>query len=517
MAGGEFPVRGKALLPDEPDRAARWAWLQTVWQFARPEFLYLAWAVMEVALLAPLLLAVMPWARFWSPAGFALWLLLVMLIPFNLSRVMSLARFSLFRQQNVLLLAFLLTLLISLRAMLYAPLPLFSMDWLRSLGSHFAEARNPFLRRDLLLFLLLGLLWWRGIALTTRKVDIDELGLRVRVGGLILAPIIIVVANYQLNWSVAGFLLLFFLASLIAIALTRAEQMEQEKTGQNYPMSPRWLGFVLGTSLLIVCTAWAVAAVAGGQSLPIFLRWLQPLWDSLLFSGTVIFTTITYLTLPIMAILERIALFINTLLGRQYPADAPPPPDNSDQVAQQFDALIRWLTQPSNSISFVLNRLATLLVILLVIGLVLLLLERLYARRRLAVASPEAGRAAEAGEIDLESLGLGQRLRQRFGLLRQFRAATIRRIYGQLCQAAAAQGYARGTAETPYEYLATLARAWPQGTADAGLITDAYVRVRYGEVPETREELQAIRAAWRRLERTKPVEVAVQARRQNLP
>jgi hypothetical protein len=41
---------------------------------------------------------------------------------------------------------------------------------------------------------------------------------------------------------------------------------------------------------------------------------------------------------------------------------------------------------------------------------------------------------------------------------------------------------------------------WPENAAEARLITDAFIRVRYGELPETAEELEAIRAAWRRLE-----------------
>ena len=73
-----------------------------------------------------------------------------------------------------------------------------------------------------------------------------------------------------------------------------------------------------------------------------------------------------------------------------------------------------------------------------------------------------------------------------------------------MCRAAAAAGYPRLEAETPYEYLPTLGQVWPDNAAEARLITDAFIRVRYGELPETAEELEAIRAAWRRLEATEP-------------
>jgi hypothetical protein len=59
-------------------------------------------------------------------------------------------------------------------------------------------------------------------------------------------------------------------------------------------------------------------------------------------------------------------------------------------------------------------------------------------------------------------------------------------------------------AETPYEYLPTLARVWPEYAAESRLITEAFIRVRYGEVPETVDELEIIRDAWRRLEAAEP-------------
>ncbi|MBK7177431.1 MAG: DUF4129 domain-containing protein [Chloroflexi bacterium] len=66
----------------------------------------------------------------------------------------------------------------------------------------------------------------------------------------------------------------------------------------------------------------------------------------------------------------------------------------------------------------------------------------------------------------------------------------------------------RAAAETPYEYLATLAAAWPEHTTETSLITQAYVNIRYGELPETQEELSQIQAAWKRLEATRPAAAA---------
>jgi hypothetical protein len=489
----------------------RTTYLQSIWRYARPEFLYVAWAVMETALIAPVALTFMPWALFWTPLLFACWVLLIMLIPFNLSRLMSLRKVGIFKQQNIILLAFFVTLLLSTRLLLYSPAPAFSLAWLSELGSHFATARHPALGRDLLLFILLSIVWWRGISLANRRVDINELGLRIRIGALILAPMIILLGQFRLGWSVAGFILLFLFAGLIAIALTRAEQIEQEQTGQNYPMSPRWFAAIVATSAAIILIAWTAAALVSGESLPVFMRWLNPVGLAGVFAGTVIFTAITYLALPLLAVLERIALFINTILGREFSPEEPPPgSEDADIVAEQFDALIRWLTQPDSTLSFVINRALIFLGLLLVAALVLLLLERFFSRRRLATQDGEESGFSKRHEVDLASDGVGRRLLHRLGLLRRFRAASVRRLYYQMCRAAAAHGYPRASAETPYEYLNTLALAWPDGQEESRLITEAFVRVRYGEVPETHDELAELEAAWRKLEQLKPADMALQ-------
>ena len=51
-----------ALSPDSATTSSR-AWL--AWGMLKQEILYICWALMEIALLAPFALFVMRWARFW--------------------------------------------------------------------------------------------------------------------------------------------------------------------------------------------------------------------------------------------------------------------------------------------------------------------------------------------------------------------------------------------------------------------------------------------------------------------
>jgi hypothetical protein len=87
-------------------------------------------------------------------------------------------------------------------------------------------------------------------------------------------------------------------------------------------------------------------------------------------------------------------------------------------------------------------------------------------------------------------------------------AITIRRIYANLVRLATRAGYPRARSETPFEYVGTLQQVWPGLESDVALITDAYVQAHYGQVPESRDELQQIRACWERIRAQGPSQQA---------
>jgi hypothetical protein len=95
----------------------------------------------------------------------------------------------------------------------------------------------------------------------------------------------------------------------------------------------------------------------------------------------------------------------------------------------------------------------------------------------------------EIGER-LSSLRLGSRI---------LAAARIRRIYARMVVMAASLDHPRRSAQTPREYLPTLVALFPECEADIRRVTEAYNQVRYGELPETRWELEGVEEAWRRI------------------
>ncbi len=84
-------------------------------------------------------------------------------------------------------------------------------------------------------------------------------------------------------------------------------------------------------------------------------------------------------------------------------------------------------------------------------------------------------------------------------LEQQLAAQRIRRVYAALLDQAAQAGAPRPAALTPAEYQPTLSRLFPAAQPELALITEAYQRVRYGELPETLAEVQAVEDAYRRV------------------
>ena len=474
----------------------------TVWGFVRHELLFLSFALMEISLLTPMVLVVLGWARYWSAGLVLLWLLLLMLLPLNLARLMSLLHVSLRRQQRVQMVALLLAVVFSWRQLLYAPAGLLDFSWLRQFVANLADSESLVWARDLSIFVVTLLVWWRGVRLAVRQPEINNLGLRLRLGGLIFAPLLVWFSGRFLNTSIVPFLLLFFLAALTAVALVRAENIEQDQRGTAATLNARWFSVVAGAAAAIVLAGGAIAAFLSGNSLVAVLSWLSPLWRALQLGAVVVGAVLFQIALPFLELLAG----LTEALGRVLVAIM-------GQVAAGLQRL-GFLTEneaaltptPTPEATGPLGVLAgkglTVFIMLAAIVVIGLALARVYQRSVLAARASAPSRAVAAGD---DAPGLAERLLERLGLLRGWRAAaSIRRIYRLMCRAAGAAGYPRLEVETPYEYLPTLSRVWPDHLPEARLITESFIRVRYGEVPESPEELEQIRAAWRRLEATEP-------------
>ncbi len=481
--------------------------LRSRWRLLRHELLYLVWALIEIALITPVALAFMPWARLWPPGLVALWLLLLLYIPFNLSRLMSLLEVAIDRQRVIMALSLTLTVLLSWRALLYQPTSLLDFGWLSQFLTFAGSTGNPLWVRNLTLFLLTALMWWRGISLVGRRVDIADVGTRFRLGLLYAAVVIGGLAASQLPWPVTPFILLFFFAALLSIVLTRVEQLELSRSGSSFPLTLRWILVVTVAAFLIVFVVGILAGLASGEPVGTLMGSLGPLWTALRFLAIAVVATVSLMSTPLLLLMSWIlglltAAFSPALEQAANNLELNLPPPVLTPTDEELDRLnVRFNLIPGQWLA-ILAMVAVVLIVSLFLGRMILMMRR-EAQLEREFVMPGAGEGPSLPS------SLGQRLLDRLRSLGRWRtAASIRRIYREMSQAAANYGYPRQTWETPYEYLPTLAQAWPEHTAETSLITEAYNRVRYGEIPESPDELAAIVSAWETLQKAKPLERA---------
>jgi hypothetical protein len=82
---------------------------------------------------------------------------------------------------------------------------------------------------------------------------------------------------------------------------------------------------------------------------------------------------------------------------------------------------------------------------------------------------------------------------------RLWAAARIRRIYTRLMDLTTKLGHPRSPSQTPLEFLPDMEELFPTLSGDLALITRAYIKVRYGELPELAQDVELVVSAWERV------------------
>lgn len=479
------------------------------WAYTRRELVFIAWALMEVTLLTPFALAILPWTdEWWGRSRLFFGLLLLMLAGFYLARLLAWLRLPTRDQRNILVGVGLVIVFLAVRNINYEPAGLFDFSWIGESLRNMALAGSNLWLKDLFLLMLTAVSWWRGLTLLNRSIDVVHVGRRFRVGGLYLAPLIILVASIRLDWSVLPFLLFFFVTGLSAVALTRAESIEKEQTAVLASLSPRWFGFVVVLSLATIFLGGATAVFVSGLPGETLGRGLAPLWNALRWGGTTTGLTASYLIAPLLEPLDAFFQLIVRIFQAGFAAVFVPNPDaqpQSDGSAELMDAFNEWLMNQEASGPGLFSSVNWRLVILAVVLLVALIILVQFYRKNLATQG--SGRFGKI-LLDVTDRLVPARLRRernksKDNEWRNWRAAvSIIKIYQHMIHLSSDIGYPRADSETPFEYLKTLVRLWPHHKADVQLITRAYVRVRYGEFPESQEEFEAIKLAWERVRQT---------------
>lgn len=468
---------------------------------ARREVICLALAAAETCWVAPAVMALTGFKASHPPLLLWLGVLILMLGYFYFYRALITADLSLPLQQGLLVLGLLLSAGLILRFHVYAGAgagDTGSALWpFHQLADLVAVMPITWLTVMVLIFI-----WARAIHLANRSLYAGSIGFSFRGGVVILFALTFfarVLAN--LNLDCAGCVIAYFFFSLIAVALARIEEISRLPNSSQISFSGYWIGSTLVAVTVLVVLGSGVAFLFYGGGLRQLLEWL---W----FVVQIIVVGLGMLVMMIMEwisglfSLDLSALMQGLLEGfeslRNLQVSPPLLPAGMEEYAEPL-------------VFSILKTVIAVAIPLTAISIVVLL-----AWRRLRHPSREQ-EAEQERESLLSAQAVIQNLRamlqegfdrlkeladlmNRLGPGSRFLAAiSIRRIYANLVRLATEVGYPRAKAQTPYEYLPVLHRALPGSQDDIAVITEAYVQSHYGQVPDTREELQRIRDCWDRV------------------
>ncbi len=442
---------------------------------------------------------VVPWYRSLTPETYALsiwrafFVLFAILVLANLStRIMNYLDLKIRIRRGVTLGLIILSVFLGLKLLLYETDLLQLGEMLNRPFRAFSDI-GGLIPDEFLVMVIVLVVYWRGLSIATKYIDPMSVRHSFYLGlGMFTAFIFI---NTLVTGETPGFLLyLFFVSALLAMASARIFTITQLRGGASNPFDLRWFLGIFVTTLVIVglaaLVAWlfsdrtSIVGGIGGLVLGIF--------------GILMFILIS----PVIFLIERIASAMPQTSGAVQSMI-----DVLEDLRNTFGSIANNLFNIFN-IPSLLNWMQLLKPILLWGFVIAILLAILYSisrwllhERQLEQDQRES--IIESGDI----LGmfrraiqnrlneLSQSLRGRINLRggqRWLAAAKIRRIYARLMELASKLGEPRPPAYTPLEFLPILENLIPEGKADIQLSTDAYLRGRYGELPETNQEINRV-------------------------
>jgi len=406
------------------------------------------------------------------------------------TRLLATSRLSLGAQQGLAGGLAIATGLLLTGARLYAHYPLAGLGWVPAWLGDLARLRG-YGGGGLVLLGVSLYAWGRGISLAQNRLETAAVGFYLRWG--------IVAWFWFYLWGLLGqaeaplaWLFLFFFFGLLAVGLSRVEEVHHRRGAVRSPFTVSWLLIMAGSA----CGASGLGFLG---TLIISRRLLARLWLALGPLGAVLqwvlYRVVEGVFLLLAPFIEWLRVALAPTSGRL--ANMPTP---AAATAPMPALQPTGLPLAVQALTWAILGLALLAIVVLVVTA----LQRREAPGALSGALETTWEAA--GGPDGDRLGARlQRLRRRLGEALAsarppfYAQASVRQIYASLLRLAAWRGVPRNEAETPYEFERRLDGAWPEAEEAVGPITEAYVRARYGERRFSEAETEALRATWRRL------------------
>ena len=352
------------------------------------------------------------------------------------------------------------------------------------------------------LVILAGLwLWWRGSSLARNPVSPRVVWSRFWLALVMLVAYFLIITRVTGELIGFGLFGIFFSTGLLAMVTARVVTISRFHGAKKNPFGRRWLGFTLLTTALIVGLSLVLASLVTGQFsflLEQLAQGIRAFVYFLFFLASLPWLFLSYLISPLISTLQNVlpqATVTPTPLAATLEAVrapyAPPQPPSYRPLSPVFVSLVFWSVVLFVVVAFITNARS----------------QRVRSSRE----DPEETESLLSSDELLKMLrkslqkqiqATGDRLANMRRLTRRQRhqaVARIRQIYAQLMDLAAELDAARPEALTPFEFLPGLQSLFPAFEQELASITQAYVEVRYGELPETQAEIDELEIAWKRI------------------
>jgi hypothetical protein len=427
-----------------------------------------------------------------SFGGVALIVFTILVISHGMARVAGRLKWRMVHRQAVLLGWIVIATFASLKLMLYThnplslwelvQLPIRFILWPDGSGINFFH----------LLYIII--LIWRGVALARGPLTLRELQISFQIGLIFLLFYGMLFAPAHPQEATLG-MYIFLFSGLTSMSSTRISTLSGLRGGRIAHFGRGWM-LTIGLASL------------GLVGLAILIGWLA--------SGNIVFFLATLLA-GLFSLLTALLLFLLTPLLVLL-ADLLPQLSGLVQRMLQGlrglginEQILKFLQQFNEGLTRIVPLilagrgifLAAILIAVLLSILLALRLRDLY-QRKLEEDEDSSIDPDETNNLLQRLLNRlwdqAQRLRLR-GPAQMLAAARVRQIYRHMLLLAQKMGAPRPPSDTPLEFLPRLETLFPDEQAGAAAITSAYLKVRYGEYPETRGEIEEIEQAWKRLRR----------------
>jgi preprotein translocase subunit Sec61beta len=325
----------------------------------------------------------------------------------------------------------------------------------------------------------------RGISMARYSVTIREAVISFRMGWVLIIVFAIIFSQSIPETFLITFFL-FLLFALLSMSFARIADLSNSQGGRLPGFGIQWaVGILLASAVVTLLSLLSTEIISIkvaeflGSGLALLLQ---------LFLGLIVLVSSPIL----LAVVAGIQFILNLL--------APNLANITDNI--NLDSGNELLNQFQEQVSKNINvdpRSIIMLGVLVLFVIIILIQLRWNPLKRLIRG--EEGSVQSVGNIKITNplknlINAGFRRRRRASASSLLAAARVRRIYAQLMELCHHLGKPRPRSSTPLEFLPQMELIFPQNTVGLALITQAYIKIRYGEYPETTEDIEDVMHAW---------------------